>query len=76
MTEHTDTQTETTAPQLTTYSFILTVQRQNGIASTRSDVLHLPAGTTRTEALSFLKNALFPNENLAILFFSLEPDQL
>ncbi|MCX4885886.1 hypothetical protein [Streptomyces sp. NBC_00847] len=67
-------QTET--PKLTTYHFVLTVQRQNGIASTRSDVLHLPDGSTRQEALTFLKDTLFRHENVAILFFSLEPNQL
>jgi hypothetical protein len=62
--------------QVTTYHFVLTAQRQNGIASTRSDVLHLPAGTTRTQALDFLKDTYFRGENVAVLFFSLEPDQL
>lgn len=67
---------QTDTPNLTTYHFILTVQRSGGLSSTRSDVLHLPDGTTRQEALTFLKNQLFPHENLTILFFALEPNQL
>lgn len=66
----------TTTPELDVHHFILTVQRQNGIASTRTDILNLPAGATRKEVLSFLKNTLFPGENLAVLFFSLEPNQI
>jgi len=70
------TETPAATPQLTVYHFILTVQRENGMASTRADLLNLPAGATRTEALSFLKNTYFPNENVAILFFDLAPNQL
>jgi hypothetical protein len=70
------TQAEPVTPQLTTYHFILTVQRKNGLASARTDVIHLPAGTTRQEVFEFLANKYFPGETVAVLFFDLQPNQL
>jgi hypothetical protein len=70
------TQAETAAPQITTYHFILTVQRESGIASTRTDVIDIRAGSTRQDVLSFLANQYFPRETVAVLFFDLRPNQL
>lgn len=66
------TQTETA----TTYHFVLTVQRSSGVASTRTDVIDIPAGATRQEVLSFLATKYFPGETVAVLFFDLQPNQL
>lgn len=70
------TQTEPATPQLTTYHVILTVQRSNGVSSTRTDVINIPAGATRQEVLSFQANKYFPGETVAVLFFDLQPNQL
>lgn len=68
-------QTETPA-QPTTYHFILTVQRQNGVVGTRTDIVDIPAGTTRQQALGYLANQYWPGETFAVLFFDLTPNKL
>jgi hypothetical protein len=70
-----NTSTDTAAPAVT-YHFILTVQRNNGVASTRSDLVDIPAGTTRQATLGYLANQYFPGEQVAVLFFDLQPNQL
>jgi hypothetical protein len=70
------TQAETAAPQITTYHFILTVQRKNGLASARTDVIDIPAGATRQDVFLFLANKYFPGETVAVLFFDLQPNQI
>ncbi|MCL8016866.1 hypothetical protein [Streptomyces sp. AS02] len=68
--------TQAAAQQTTDYHYILTVQRQNGIASTRSGVAHIPPGSTREHVAGQVVQEHFPNQPIAVLFFSLEPNQL
>lgn len=70
------TQAETAAPQITTHHFILTVQRKNGLASARTDVIDIPAGATRQDVFVFLVSKYFPGETVAVLFFDLQPNQI
>lgn len=65
-----------TTTSLAPYHFILTVQRQNGLASTRSGIATIPAGTTRQQTLSDLLTQYFTGETVAVLFFDLQPNQL
>jgi hypothetical protein len=59
------------------YHFILTVQRQNGIASCRSDVIDIPAGMSRRDVLQALFARLFPgDQQMVVLFFDLQPNQI
>lgn len=69
-------QAEPITPQITTHHFVLTVQRRNGLASTRTDVIDIPAGASRQEVFLFLAKKYFPDETVAVLFFDLQPNQL
>ena len=60
----------------TTYHFILTVQRHNGPASTRSGLVTFPTDTTRQQFLRDLISRYCPGETVAVLFFDLQPNQL
>lgn len=61
------------------YHFILTIQRDTGMVSTRAGVWTAPStGGRRDEALTAIANQAFPGElpNIVILNFSLEPNDL
>jgi hypothetical protein len=61
------------------HHFILTLQRPNGITSTRAGVWTPPPGATREQALAQIVEAAFPDlplSSVVVLFFSLAPNQL
>ncbi|WP_233414892.1 hypothetical protein [Streptomyces sp. N35] len=61
-----------------THHFILTLQRPQGVTSTRSSLVTPRPGATRAEVLSAIIAHYFPelSTGIVILYFSLEPNQL
>lgn len=66
-----------TAAETAPYLFILTVQNQHGVTSTRSDVIDLEPGATRSKVLNGLVAHYFPNTApLVVLFFDIQPNRM
>lgn len=75
----THTETPPTAQQDIAFHFIITIQRDSGLTSSRAGIVHLTPGTGRDEALELIATHHFPGErpgSLVILFFAIERNQL
>ncbi|WP_374986548.1 hypothetical protein [Streptomyces fradiae] len=62
------------------FHWVMTIQHGRGQLSTLANTVWLPHGTTRVEAFGMVQDhvrrTVGAADRLAILFFSLEPDQL